>query len=66
MDGSVGNPVLRRNELMVQISEYEIYEKQNSLQGAVSHPALSHPVSYRYGKSGDPNPQYDGSRSSDG
>ncbi|MEW8023090.1 MAG: replication endonuclease [Candidatus Thiodiazotropha sp.] len=66
IDGSLSNPVLRRNELMARIAGCEIYAKQNGYEAlflTLTCPSRFHA---RYGKSGDPNPQYDGSRPSDG
>ncbi|MET0061126.1 MAG: replication endonuclease [Candidatus Thiodiazotropha endolucinida] len=66
IDGSLSNPVLRRNELMTRIAGCEIYAKQNGYEAlflTLTCPSRFHA---RYGKSGDPNPQYDGSRPSDG
>ncbi|MEW8295455.1 MAG: replication endonuclease [Candidatus Thiodiazotropha sp.] len=66
IDGSLSNPVLRRNELMVRIAGCELYAKQNEYEAlflTLTCPSRFHA---RYGKSGDPNPHYDGSRPSDG
>lgn len=66
IDGSLANPVLRRNELMVRIAGCELYAKQNGYEAlflTLTCPSRFHA---RYGKSGDPNPKYDGSRPSDG
>ncbi|MEW8139681.1 MAG: replication endonuclease, partial [Candidatus Thiodiazotropha endolucinida] len=66
IDGSLSNPVLRRSELMVRIAGCELYAKQNGYEAlflTLTCPSRFHA---RYGKSGDPNLQYDGSRPSDG
>lgn len=66
IDGSLSNPVLRRNELMARIVGCEHYSKQNGYEAlflTLTCPSRFHA---RYGKSGDPNPQYDGSRPNDG
>ncbi|MCG7984949.1 MAG: replication endonuclease, partial [Candidatus Thiodiazotropha lotti] len=66
IDGSLSNPVLRRNELMARLAGYELYAKQHGYEAlflTLTCPSRFHA---RYGKSGDPNPQYDGSRPSDG
>jgi hypothetical protein len=66
IDGSLSNPVLRRNELMARLAGYELYGKQHGYEAlflTLTCPSRFHA---RYGKSGDPNPQYDGSRPSDG
>ncbi|MCG7977250.1 MAG: replication endonuclease [Candidatus Thiodiazotropha endolucinida] len=66
IDGSLANPVLRRNELMVRIAGSELHAKQNGYEAlflTLTCPSRFHA---RYGKSGDPNLQYDGNRPSDG
>ncbi|MEW8382873.1 MAG: replication endonuclease [Candidatus Thiodiazotropha taylori] len=66
IDGSLSNPVLRRNELMARLAGYELYGKQHGYEAlflTLTCPSRFHA---RYGKSGNPNPQYDGSRPSDG
>ncbi|MCG7910156.1 MAG: replication endonuclease [Candidatus Thiodiazotropha taylori] len=66
IDGSLSNPVLRRNELMARLAGYELYGKQHGYEAlflTLTCPSRFHA---RYGKSGDLNPQYDGSRPSDG
>jgi hypothetical protein len=66
IDGSLSNPVLRRNELMARLAGCEIYAKQNdeiALFLTLTCPSRFHA---RFRKSGDPNPNYDGSRPRDG
>ncbi|MCG8050671.1 MAG: replication endonuclease [Candidatus Thiodiazotropha endolucinida] len=66
IDGSLSNPVLRRNELMTRLSGCELYGKNNGFEAlflTITCPSRFHA---RYGKSGDRNPQYDSSRPSEG
>ncbi|MCU7932062.1 MAG: replication endonuclease [Candidatus Thiodiazotropha sp. (ex Codakia rugifera)] len=66
VDGSLSNPVLRRSELMARLAGYELYAKRNGYEAfflTLTCPSRFHA---RYGKSGDRNLQYDGSRPSNG
>ncbi|MCF1458699.1 MAG: replication endonuclease [Shewanella sp.] len=66
IDGSLSNPMLRRNELMARLAGYELYGKQHGYEALFLTLTCPSRLHARYGKSGDPNPQYDGSRPSDG
>ncbi len=60
-DLSISNPVLRRNELMTRLAGYELYGEQEGYEAVFVTLTCPSRFHARYGRSGDPNPSYDGS-----